>query len=147
MLTNYLLQLYKRDLDALTKEILAYNNENVLWIKKGNISNSAGNLCLHICGNLRHFIGATLGNTGYVRDRNLEFSATSVPRKELVELIAQTYIEISTGLNNMEGKSLEATYPLPFLNEPVTYGYLLLAIYGHLHYHLGQINYHRRLVE
>ena len=83
MLTETLLKLFERDLEALKTEIQAYSAEAALWKVQGTIKNSAGNLALHLAGNLQHFIGAILGNTGYIRNRDYEFSATDVPSQQL----------------------------------------------------------------
>ena len=74
MLTETLIKLFKRDLGKLKEEVDSYQNEANLWIVTNDVSNSAGNLCLHLVGNLNHFIGAVLGDSGYVRQRDLEFS-------------------------------------------------------------------------
>ena len=87
MLKQSLLEFFERDLNKLKEEINLYKDENSLWIINGEISNSAGNLCLHLIGNLNHFIGATLGNTGFVRDRDSEFALKNISRKKLVEEI------------------------------------------------------------
>ena len=78
-----LLDLYIRDLDKLEVELSSYPDEKSIWTTSGSISNSAGNLCLHICGNLQHFIGAVLGKSGYERNREFEFSAKNVPLEKL----------------------------------------------------------------
>ena len=90
MITESLIEIFERDLNKLIIEINLYKEENSLWIIKEGISNSAGNLCLHIIGNLNHFIGAVLGNSGYVREREKEFSLKNIPRKELVSNIEKT---------------------------------------------------------
>ena len=82
MLLSTLTELFVRDLEKLKTEIQQYRDENALWVTGGEIANSAGNLCLHLVGNLNHFVGATLGHTGYVRERDLEFSLKNVPRQE-----------------------------------------------------------------
>ena len=74
MLTQVLTSLFNRDLDRLQKEIELYSNENTIWHTEKGIANSAGNLCLHLIGNLNTYIGKELGSTGYVRNRELEFS-------------------------------------------------------------------------
>ena len=58
MLRKVLAELYERDLDKLRTEIASYENEPDLWKTDEGISNSAGNLCLHLTGNLKHFFGA-----------------------------------------------------------------------------------------
>ncbi len=66
MLTQTLIKLFKKDLNALKQEVAAYTNEANLWVLDDDIKNSAGNLCLHLVGNLNHFIGATMGDTGAI---------------------------------------------------------------------------------
>ena len=60
-----LITLFERDLNKMAEEVKTYKEESQLWVVKGEIKNSAGNLCFHLLGNLNHFIGAILGNTGY----------------------------------------------------------------------------------
>ncbi len=72
-------QLFLRDLEKLKTEISSFKDEKKIWEISGEIKNSAGNLCLHLCGNLQHFIGAVLGNSGYIRNRDAEFSRKNVP--------------------------------------------------------------------
>ena len=140
-------KIFTRDLEKLKAEILLYQNESVIWETKGNISNSAGNLCLHLIGNLNCYFGATLGKTGYVRDRPLEFSAKNIPRSELVSMIDETMNVVTNTLQQLPDSSLEDEYPLLVLEQKTTIGYFLIHLAVHLGYHLGQINYHRRLVE
>jgi hypothetical protein len=90
MITESLRSLFNRDLNKLKTEIEAYQKEENLWKIDKNIANSAGNLTLHLVGNINHFIGAQLGNTGYVRHRELEFSLNDVPRAELIEKLEAT---------------------------------------------------------
>ena len=146
MLNNTLSELFQRDLRQLAQEISLYANETDLWVIKGEISNSAGNLCLHLMGNLQHFIGAVLGQTGYVRDRPLEFSAKNVPREELLQQIEATTQMVTKTLQNLSEAALQADYPEEKRGEILKTEFLLLHLFGHLSYHLGQINYHRRLV-
>src|SRR5882757_9541577 len=80
----------QRDLATLEKELSLYPNSELVWKLKGEIKNTAGNLSLHLCGNLQHFIGAILGNSGYVRNRENEFALKDIPMAELVSQIAQT---------------------------------------------------------
>ena len=84
MFKDELVEIFIRDLDKLEQEINAYSDESRLWVIKSEIKNSAGNLCLHLTGNLQHFIGAVLGKTGYVRNRDAEFSDKNIPRSRLV---------------------------------------------------------------
>ncbi len=135
-----------RDLDLLAKEIEAYPNEESLWAVKGDIKNSAGNLCLHLCGNLQHFIGAILGNSGYVRDRDAEFASKNIPKSTLMDQIRQTKNAIAKTFASMKDTSLGANYPVNVFGEPMTTEYFLVHLATHLTYHRGQVNYHRRLL-
>ena len=147
MITAPLRSLYQRDLNKLKTEIEAYQNEENLWKIDKNISNSAGNLCLHLIGNLNHFIGSQLGNTGYVRHRELEFSLKDIPRVELIEKIGATAIMIDSVLSQIPETEMEKEYPLVVFEDRMTTGYFLIHLLSHLDYHLGQINYHRRLLD
>lgn len=147
MIIESLKSLYSRDLNKLKAEIEAYQNEENLWIADKNISNSAGNLCLHLIGNLNHFIGAQLGNTDYVRHRELEFSLKNIPRTELIEKIEATTAIIDSVLNQLPDTEMEKEYPLIVFEDKMTTGYFLIHLLSHLDYHLGQINYHRRLLD
>ena len=139
-------EIFIRELDKLEEEINAYADESKLWIIRGEIKNSAGNLCLHLNGNLQHFIGAILGKTGYVRNRDAEFADKNIPRSRLIELIHTSKKVINETLNQLADENLIGNYPLQVLGkEMVTIRFFLVHLATHLTYHLGQINYHRRL--
>jgi uncharacterized damage-inducible protein DinB len=147
MITESLKALFNRDLNKLKTEIEAYQNEETLWKTDQNIANSAGNLCLHLVGNINHFIGTHLGNTGYVRNRELEFSLKDVPRTELIEKVEATIAMIDAVLPQLTLEDLEKEYPLIVFESSMTTDYFLIHLVAHLDYHLGQINYHRRLLD
>ena len=138
--------LFERELNKLKEEISLYRDEEHLWLLKGQISNSAGNLCLHLIGNLNHFIGAVLGNTGYVRKRDDEFALKNIPRKVLINSINETIGIIKMTFSELTDDDLKKLFPLEKHGEKVTTGYMLLHLLTHLNYHLGQVNYHRRLI-
>lgn len=147
MITEFLRKLFNRDLESLIKEINDFKNEDHLWSVKKGITNSAGNLAFHLCGNLKHFIGAVLGNTGYVRQREIEFTAKNVPAAELVKNIEETKAIVTEVLQNLSTQELEATYPLTHRDQTYTTVHFLLHLHAHLNYHLGQINYLRRILD
>lgn len=147
MLRDTLIALFTRDLEKLQLEINAYRQEDNIWKLTEGISNSAGNLCLHLVGNLNHFIGAVLGETGYVRNRDMEFASKNLPRHELIEMVKNTIHVINSSLNTLSQEALEKEYPLVVLGNTVSTEYFLVHISTHLSYHLGQINYHRRLLD
>lgn len=147
MISQNLKSLFTRDLNKLKTEIEAYQDEANIWKTDKSVSNSAGNLCLHLIGNLSHFVGAILGNSGYVRTRELEFSLKDVPRSELIKKIEETLHIVTSTLDNLSIEDLEKEYPLEPFGYAMTTEYFLIHLFGHLSYHLGQINYHRRLLD
>ena len=147
MIIDTLQQLYKKDLTRLKTEIASYSKEENLWIVSGAISNTAGNLCLHLIGNLNAFIGNQIGETGYVRDRTFEFSGKDVPREELMRQIDDTITVVQNSLARVDENLLQSDYPLVVFKEKMTYEFFLIHLASHLAYHLGQINYHRRLLD
>ena len=142
-----LIQLFERDLKKLTSELEMYKNEENLWKISGEISNSAGTLALHLVGNLNHFIGAVMGKTGYTRNREAEFSLRNVPRIKLLEEISSTINIIKNTLSEFPEDRFSNNYPIEVFGKPMTYEYFMMHLQGHLNYHLGQVNYHRRLLD
>jgi hypothetical protein len=145
MIIETLKKLFQRDLEKLKHEISLYRDEKNLWVIDKNIANSAGNLCLHLVGNLNTYIGAEIGKTGYVRNRDLEFSQKNVPKQELIKMVENTIAVVEDGLNKLNEDDLEKEYPLLVFQEKTSTGYFLIHLAVHLGYHLGQVNYHRRL--
>ena len=147
MTIQTLQQLFKRDLEKLKQEIVSYSNEGNLWKIDKGIANSAGNLCLHLVGNLNAYIGAEIGKTGYIRHRGLEFSQKNISRDELVKMVEDTIIVVENGLDRLSEEDLEKEYPLLVFAEKTSTGFFLIHLTVHLGYHLGQVNYHRRLLD
>ncbi len=145
MSTTDIEKLYLRDLGRLMDEFDAYSNEDLLWLKVDGINNSAGNLFLHLCGNLQHFIGATLASSGYERQRDFEFNG-KVTLDELRSEIDETRRVLVDYFSEVENSTLQDEYPLQPFGYPMTVSYFLIHLHGHLNYHLGQINYHRRIL-
>lgn len=142
-----LINLYERDLLRLKDEIEAYPDEQSLWLTDGEIKNSAGNLCLHLMGNLNHYIGAQIGSTGYERDRPREFSDKNVPKSELIDKINKTREMLAKVLPAVTLDKLAENHTEEYQGGNNTNEFFLIHLYGHFNYHLGQINYHRRLVD
>jgi uncharacterized damage-inducible protein DinB len=147
MIIDTLKTLFNRDLNRLITEIELYNSEADIWKVKGQINNSAGHLCLHLVGNLNTYIGKELGHTGYVRNRELEFSSEAIPRQKLIQNVKNTIVMIHKVLDNFDENLLEAEYPILVFDHKTSTEYMLVHLSTHLAYHLGQINYHRRLIE
>lgn len=145
-ITKSLVKILERDLLKLEEEIKLYPSEESLWQIHGTVKNSGGNLCLHLCGNLQHYIGAILGGTTYQRNRDHEFAARGIPKNQLISEIQNTRIAVKTTLEELDISSLEQEYPMEVLGYPMTTTYFLIHLASHLGYHLGQVNYLRRLL-
>ena len=139
-------KLMERDLSKLEEEIKLYPSEEAIWVIDKEIKNAAGNLCLHLCGNLQHFIGAILGKSGYVRNREYEFSAKGISKAKLVAEIQQTKKVVRSTLQGLNTSVLPDEYAIQVFGHPMTTMYFLIHLSAHLEYHLGQVNYHRRLL-
>ena len=146
MLPQLLAGFYERDLRRLMDELTFFNSEADLWKVAGTVSNPAGNLALHIIGGMNHHIGANIGHTGFIRDRDAEFARKNVPRTELLEQLEGLIRTINRTLTDMSKDDFEARYPVPFDGKEVANSYLLIQLLAHLNYHLGQVNYLRRLL-
>lgn len=147
MLVKTLKSLFYRDLNRLKTEIASYGQEENIWIVDHGITNSAGNLCLHLIGNLQTYIGAEIGKTGYIRNREAEFTLRDIPRSVLLDGIDNTISVVDLALDKLNQEDLAAIYPILVFEEKTTTEYLLVHLTTHLTYHLGQINYHRRLLD
>jgi len=137
---------YSKQLRQLKEEISSYENEEDLWKLTGDIKNTPGNLAIHICGNLLYNFGTILQDTGYVRNRDLEFSKKNIPKSEILKEIDST-IEVVTGaLKKLTPDDINKPFPGKLYGDEGTTGDLILRLAFHLAYHLGQINYHRRIL-
>ncbi|WP_421943124.1 DUF1572 family protein [Pedobacter sp.] len=147
MIISSLKAIFNRDLKRLADEINTYKSEHVLWVTEKGISNSAGNLCLHLIGNLKTYIGLVLGKVDYERNRELEFSLKDIPRFELLRQLDETIKTVNTSLDGLDDEDLLDDYPLIVFEDKMSTGYFLIHLTTHLSYHLGQINYHRRMLD
>jgi uncharacterized damage-inducible protein DinB len=135
-----------RDLRALRREVEAFPDERDLWRVPPGVTNSAGTLALHLAGNIQHYVGAVLGHTDYVRDRAAEFSRRDVPRPEILGQIDAAIRAVERGLAALSDATLAADYPEPVAGFTVTTSEWLVHLAVHVGYHLGQVDYHRRIV-
>lgn len=147
MILKSLRPIFKRDLSKLKQELCLYKNEANIWKVDGEIANTAGNLTLHLVGNLNTFIGATLGNTAYIRNREAEFSLKDIERSALIMLVENTLTVVDSTLANLKEDQLQQEFPIKVFESKTTTAYMLIHLATHLGYHLGQINYHRRLLD
>ena len=144
--TSSFIQITERDLNKLIFEIESYPEEDQLWIIKGNISNSAGNLDLHLAGSTHFFIGAVIGQNGYVRTRDKEFSDKHVPRVELIQQIRTAINIIKIVIPTLQETDLATPFPEKIAGNTISTNFFLLHFISHVNYHVGQVNYHRRLI-
>ena len=139
--------LFSRDLKKLMLELEAYKEESRIWRIDKSITNSAGNLTLHIIGNLNAYIGNGLAKAEYVRDRSAEFSMKDVPLTILKDQIIETEKMVQLGLESINHENMDEIFPILIWEQPRSIAFTLIHLYGHLNYHLGQVNYHRRLLD
>jgi len=136
-----------KHLDDLEYELLQFNQEIDLWRTSGTITNTSGNLALHLIGNLNHFVGAQLGGTGYIRQRDKEFTDKNVDRSSILDNLRMTRHMIEKTFDGMHDQDLNKIYQLTTFGENKTVLEVLVFLSGHFNYHLGQINYLRRVLE
>ena len=137
---------FERDLDKLKEEINLFKNEDDIWKIKQGITNPAGNLVTHLLGNLNHFIGKTLGHTDYVRKRDEEFSVKNTPREKLISDINSLKETIKNTLSHLSEEDLEKEFPVKIQEQTFTTQNMLIYLLAHFNYHLGQVNYLRRML-
>lgn len=143
---EHLITLFERDIRRLRMELSSYAEEENIWKISGLISNSGGNLCLHLMGNLQHYIAHVLGGNDYLRNRAAEFTRTNVPVNELLAELDRTRDTVIHTIRALPDEALEKIYPEQVFEYEMSTGYFLLHLLAHLNYHLGQVNYHRRLL-
>jgi len=144
--TTDLATLFRRDLTRLGHQIEAFPNDETLWQTPSGVTNAAGNLALHIEGNLREFVGRQLGNLAYTRTRELEFSLRGLSRNDLSTRIAELRGSIPSVIEGLSLQQMESEYPEKVLAVAISTQMFLIHLYGHLNWHLGQIDYLRRIV-
>ena len=145
-LLEELRMLYLREIATLERELDLYPDEASLWQELPGLPNPGGTLLLHLAGSLQHFLGATLGGTGYVRDRAAEFAKRDLTRSEIKRELSSARQGVLAGFANLTEQHLTQTFPVVFADEAFSTRLTLLQFSSHLAYHLGQIDYHRRAV-
>ncbi|HVI47331.1 MAG TPA: DUF1572 family protein [Chitinophaga sp.] len=147
MLSHVLAGFYERDLRKLMEEINSFHDENNLWKTQGAVKNASGNLVLHIIGGTNFLIGTTLAQTAYVRNRDQEFIRKDVPRKELTAQLEDLIAMVTQTVSALTSEDLEKEFPIFFDKPGTSVSYVLTQLLLHLNYHLGQVNYLRRVIE
>ncbi len=135
--------LFRRDLSRLIQQIEAFPSDQALWQTIPGVSNSAGNLALHVEGNLREYIGRQLGQLPYSRERPLEFSLKGIGRAELSARLAELRRIIPPIIEALSSQQMEMEYPEVVLDAAMPTQQFLMHLYGHLNWHRGQIYYLR----
>jgi hypothetical protein len=146
MTITWLRRIYRRDLASLAAQLDAYPDEQSVWKAVPGIANTGGTLAMHLIGNMRHRIGAQLGGSGYRRDRDAEFGARDVPRADLKKTITAAQGEVDGALAKLDPATLDNPYPLAVAGVTLSTGQFLIHLGAHFGYHLGQLDYHRRVV-
>jgi hypothetical protein len=141
-----LVALFSRDLARLIQELQAFPSDETLWQRAPGVKNAAGNLVLHLEGNLREYIGRQLGQVAYVRTRPQEFALHGLSRDDLVRRMEQVKELIATVVGPLSDSDLAAIHPERVLEIDLSSHDLLIHLHGHLNFHLGQIDYLRRIL-
>lgn len=139
--------IFERDLKKVIHELNQVQEEKSLWILDGSINNTAGNLALHIAGAVNHFIGAVLGKNGYIRNRAREFEEKNVPKDDIISKLNQAVNVVIEVMPRLTEADMEKEFPEKIGGNTFTIGFFLVHLVSHINYHLGQINYHRRILE
>jgi hypothetical protein len=146
MTSEYVARVIVRDVNAVRRELEAYPDEASVWALPPGVANSGGTLALHIAGNLQHFFGTVLGGAGYKRDRAAEFAKRDVPRSALIVELEAAIVAVGLGMSKVSEARLAEEFPEAIAGHRIVTGEWLIHLVAHTAYHLGQIDYHRRLV-
>lgn len=141
----WIARLVERELEAFERELGLFPDDAAVWRVVPGVTNAAGTLVLHCCGNLQHFIGHVLGGSAYVRDRDAEFSRTGVPRHVLIDELRATRHVVCDVLARVTDEQLNAPYGEAVGGVTIATGLFLVHLVAHLAFHLGQAGYLRRI--
>jgi hypothetical protein len=146
MFSEELARQFRSDLLRLHQQVAAFPDDATLWQVLPGVTNSAGNLLLHLEGNLREYIGRQLGEISYSRNRPLEFSASGISRSELSSRVMDLAERIPAVIVGLSSEQMARQYPEVVLAGPLSTSEFLIHLYGHLNWHLGQVDYLRRIL-
>ena len=146
MFIEHIHHIMVRELRGMKNEFLAYQDEGDIRRSVPGLPNTAGTIALHVAGNLQHFVGAQLGKSGYVRDRDAEFGRREVSVAEIVDELDKTIAALDATFARLEEKAMDRPFPQEIAGVRPTVGEFLVHLVAHLAYHLGQIDYHRRCI-
>ena len=145
-LQDELAAFFRRDLNRLIQELEALDNDSQLWEKTEGVSNSAGNLALHLEGNLREYVGRQLGEVPYQRQRDQEFSASGLSRADLVRRLGEVREVVVQAISRLSDRRLAEPFPERVLGMEWSTQQFILHLLAHFNYHLGQVDYLRRFL-
>jgi len=146
LMKEWITNVITRELKALRREIESYPSDEDLWEIPAGIANPGGNLALHLAGNLQYFVGNVLGKNGYERNRDAEFGSRDIPRAELLREIDNAIAAVEIGMGTITEADLAKPYPEKVGGVSSSTGAFLAHFATHLAYHLGQVDYHRRIL-
>ena len=144
--SHELAALFARDLERVSQEITAFPSDEALWRTAAGVTNSAGNLALHVAGNLQYFVGTCMGRGSYVRNRQAEFSTREGTRAEVDSTLRAAIDAVNETLMTCSEATLNEPMPGAPGGIPMRTGMLLLHLVAHTAFHLGQAGYLRRLL-
>ncbi len=139
-------ELYRRDLTRMAQEVAAFPDDEALWRVMPGVTNSAGNLVLHLEGNLREYLGRQLAGVDYARNRKQEFSQRGLSGAELSARIDALKQTIPAIVEALPPEDFAKLYPQNVFGKPITTGQFVIHLHGHFSWHLGQIDYLRRVL-
>jgi hypothetical protein len=145
MVTRELADIFTRDLTRLAQELKAFPGTDAVWRTFPGITNAAGTLTLHLEGNLMEFVARQLGGVAYVQDRPAEFSTRGVALADLIARAERLVETIPPIVARVRAESLSSVYPDSAMGQGMSVGQFLIHLLAHLSYHLGQIDYLRRM--
>lgn len=146
MLLEELKAFLLRDIASVERELDLYPDEESIWKNLPGLPNSGGNLILHLAGGTQYFFGSALASTGYLRNREAEFSKKDIPRSDLTKELHDARQAVLAGFATMTEEKLEQPFPARITDTDLSARLTILQLVTHLAYHLGQLDYHRRMV-
>jgi hypothetical protein len=133
-----------RELEGFEREVSLYANDETLWKTLPGVTNSTGNLAMHVAGNLQHYVGTVLGGTGYVRNRDAEFARRSGTRAEVVAELRKAASVVRDVLPKISEEKLAGEFPEAVMGMKFRTSTFLTHLCAHAGFHLGQAGYLRR---
>lgn len=143
---NTIRVLLLREVEALVREVEHLPDDDALWKTLPGVTNSCGNLALHIAGNLQHYVGHVLGGTSFVRDRDREFNQRSGTRADVIAELRMAIGAVDRTLRELSRDRLDQPYPQELGGVRPRTGVFLFHLVSHAGYHLGQAGYLRRIL-